>query len=329
LISIRIYIYLIPISFFLFAQSSLDYQKVKDDFTYFMNNEENKTIEDSKEKNAFLACLLSGIIPGAGQIYSGNYKRGGIFLGIEFASWAYRTHHNNKGDDYVNQYKAYADEHWSFSNWIENSPYFFDVGNPVFEAMSNNGEIVKPYGSSVSHHIEFTLNDNIYRTNTDIFYGWYEGADVCKNAVELRIPCTQENGNPNEFSNAEVLKDHHLYEGIGKYDMFFAGWDDVVECDETVDGYCSYIKENNNIPVAMSAHKEYYQHELRSNANKSYDYAENALTLIFMNHACSIFDSFITNFVINKDTNFNYYTSPIYDYNNKHRLKGINFSISW
>ena len=26
--------------------------------------------------------------------------------------------------------------------------------------------------------------------------------------------------------SAHVIKDHHFYEGIQKYDMFFAGWDD-------------------------------------------------------------------------------------------------------
>tara|TARA_Y100000590_G_scaffold465789_1_gene639087 strand:+ start:933 stop:1928 length:996 start_codon:yes stop_codon:yes gene_type:complete len=331
LLFVKVYIYLIPISLFLFSEPSINYQEIKDDFMYFSSSEEDKIIidydkENSKEKNPFLACVLSGLVPGSGQIYSGNYKKGGILLGIEIASWVYRNHHNQKGDDYVDQYKAYAEEHWSFNNWVRNTPYFFDSDRPVFEAMSNEGMLVKPYGSSVSHHIEFTLNDNIYRTNTDTFLGWYEGADVCGNAVNSRIQCTDDNGNPNEFVNVEVLKDHHLYEGIGKYDMFFAGWDDVIECEEKIDGHCNYIKENNNISVAMSANKEYYQFDLRNNANKNYDYAENALTLIFINHALSIFDSFITHYVKNSDANYNYYTSPIYS---KHKLEGINFSISW
>ena len=104
--TIKIYIYLIPISIFLFGQSNIDKSTVVKEFSYFMNNSDSKILEDStKKKNPLLSFILSGIVPGAGQIYSGNYKRGGIFLGVEIASWVYREHYNKKGDDALSFYR--------------------------------------------------------------------------------------------------------------------------------------------------------------------------------------------------------------------------------
>ena len=304
-----------------------------------MNSNQSEIVDDSnKKKNPFLAVCLSGIVPGAGQIYSGNYKRGGIFLGIEIASWVYREHYNKKGDDYVKQYKNFANEHWSFDKLIKDATTFSNPSHPIYSAMINieDQEFKYPYDNS--HHIEIELNGDIYKTNSSKFIGEY--TSECAYAINNYVPCIQGfqindipgDDNPNYFSNVVVLKDHHFYEGIGKYDMFFAGWDDTEECnDETIneEGSCSWLFPSNNDIVAMSANKKYYQYELRDKANKNYDYAENALSLIFINHAFSIFDSFITHFVKNRDRNFNYYTSPIYDYNNAYQIKGINLSISW
>ena len=338
--TIRIYIYLIPVSIVLFGGPTIDRSNIVNEFSYFMNNTNSKTVEDThKKKNPFLAVVLSGIVPGAGQIYSGNYKRGAIFLGVEIASLAYRSHYNKKGDNFVSKYKNFADEHWSFDKWIKDATTFSDEGHAIYDAMINieDGEYIYPYNNS--HHIEIELNGNTYKTNSNSFKNFYTTA--CSYAINNNSPCEQTENNPDNpdntdnpdfFANAVVLKDHHFYEGIGKYDMFFAGWDDTEDCDdETIneEGSCSWIFESNNDIVAMSANKIYYQYELRDKANKNYDYAENALSLIFINHALSLFDSFIASYVKNRDRNFNYYTSPIYNYNNAYKIQGVNLSISW
>ena len=324
--TIRIYIYIIPVSIFLFGGSN-----IVNEFPYFMNNANSKTVEETNEKkNPFLAVFLSGVIPGAGQIYSGNYKRGGIFLGIEIASLAYRSHYNKKGDDYVSQYKDFADEHWSFDKWIKDATTFSNPSHPIYSAMINIEDNTYIYPYNNSHHIEIELNGNTYKTNSNSFKNDYTSA--CNYAINNNLPCVEPDNNPNFFANVVVLKDHHFYEGIGKYDMFFAGWDDTEECEEETineNGNCSWEFDSNYDTVAMSENKRYYQYELRDKANKNYDFAENALSLIFINHALSLFDSFITNYVKNRDKNFNYYTSPLYDYNNAYKIQGVNLSISW
>ena len=67
---------------------------------------------------------------------------------------------------------------------------------------------------------------------------------------------------------------------------------------------------------------------MRYKANKKSDYAENALTLIFFNHAVSMFDAFISNVIENNEFNFNYYSNPIYN-NYSNELNGINISVLW
>ena len=58
---------------------------------------ENKT-EHKIEKNQIVAMLLSTFIPGAGQIYNGDWKRGAGYLGLELLAWNYRIKYNDKGN---------------------------------------------------------------------------------------------------------------------------------------------------------------------------------------------------------------------------------------
>ena len=289
---------------------------------------------NEKNKNPLLACALSAIIPGTGHFYTGNYKRGAIYLSIELFSWAYRSHYQDKGDYYVDRYKDYADKHWSFDKWIRDLTVFADDTHPVYNTMTNsNSDFVYPWTNA--HQLEFVLNGiNIGTSETHGIWFRDNYIEACPDLegnqsenYSRDFECDTE-----EFDGAEVLKDHHFHEGISKYDMFFAGWDDTHDCDQLIideHGDCSWSFESNKTVVPMSVNKLYYQYELRNKANKHYDQAENALTLIFINHAISFFDSFITNFIKNNNLNFNYYTSPIYDYNPELKLKGVNISILW
>ena len=331
----RIYIYIIPFSL-LFSNNVLsNSESIKKEFSIYMNNSKdqlNQLTTNDKDKKPLIACTLSALIPGTGHFYMGNYKRGAVYFGIELFSWAYRSHYQDKGDDYVKRYKDFANEHWSFDKWIQDVPVFANPNHPVYNTMTNsNDEFVYPWNNS--HGIEFTLDNNIYKTNDGTFEGLY--IQHCSNGYQNSVECRADNNdNPLYFSDAIVLKDHHFYEGISKYDMFFAGWDDTHVCldesdEQIVDDNCSYPFESNVTTIPMTANKLFYQNELRTNANKKYDYAENALTLIFINHAISFFDSFITNVIKNNDLNFNYHTNPIYNYSSELKLKGIDISILW
>ena len=304
------------------------YQKeesIKNSFSYYMNNSnENLGIIEQSDNNIFLAPLLSAVLPGAGQIYNKDYKRGYFYLSLEILSWLYRKNYLSKNENYERQYKNFANQHWSFEKWIKDYCLFANSSHPIHSTMINN-ETGFFYPWDDSHHISFYLNNELYQTNSSSGNDWFRNTylDECNDAYNNNIQCDTE-----YFSDAEVLKDHHFYEGLGKYELFFAGWDDTHECEELGNSDdCSFIVTNGSKNNAFTANKLYYQYELRSKANDKSDIAENALTLIFVNHAVSMFDAFISNVIKNNNQNFNYYSSPLYDSSIK--LRGINFSILW
>ena len=316
-------IYILFFSILLSGEDTSD-SFIKNNFNEFMNSSYNKIddIESQDTKNPLIGALFSAILPGAGQMYNGDYKRGIMYMTIELLSSSYRKNYISKSEEYENKYKEFADTHWSFNKWVNDYAIFAntDINGPLYQIhltmTGSDGEFFYPWDDS--HHIEFYNYGTLQRTNntagSNVFYERY--MSECGHVTTTFEAC-----NTDYFAEAIVTKDHHLYEGLGKYDLFFAGWDDSV-----TDGYVLYSGNTNN---ALSPNKSYYQYELRAKANKKSDYAENALTLIFANHAISMFDAFISNLIKNKDVNFNYYSQPIYNNSSTLKLEGINFSILW
>ena len=334
---IKIYIYLFFISFLFSINNNLNNSElIKENFILFMNNSyNNKThLDQSNNQNIFLGAFLSAIIPGTGQIYNKDYKRGVGYLTLELLSWSYRENYISKSKFYEKKYKNYANEHWSFQKWIRDYCLFADPTNPVYGTMIND-ETGFFYPWEDSHHIEFFINEELKQTNNSNGSDWFEDTYVaaCPDNDDDNKNYTRiESCDTDFFLNSEVIKDHNFYEGLGKYELFFPGWDDTHECEQSVldeYGNCSFVVHSGNTDNAFTYNKKYYQYQLRSKANKKSDYAENALTLIFVNHAVSMFDAFISNMIKNKDFNFNYYSHPIYNYNSSLQLEGINISVSW
>ena len=295
---------------------------------YYLDNKNN--VEPSEMKinnNAFIALSLSAILPGAGQIYNKNYKRGFAYLAFEIINWSKRSKYLDRGDQFVAQYKDFSNEHWAFDRWIRDFNLLADQNHPVYSVMLGpDDNFFYPWNDS--HHIEFYLDGHMRMTNSSNGDNWFENTYIseCYDAYLNNQQCYTD-----FFVDAEIIRDHNFYEGIGKYDLFFAGWDDTHddECsEETINEYgsCSYILLTNNTENAYTDNKRYYQYELRDKANKNYDVAENALTFIFINHAISMLDAFIVNLVSNK-SNINYMTQPLYDSNIK--LNGIEISVLW
>jgi len=309
------------INIIIFLLLSSFVQSQTDNFN--INNENNLEMDEFNINNdAFIAFSLSAILPGAGQIYNKDYKRGFAYLAFELFNWSKRSKYLDKGDELVAKYKDFANEHWHFDKWIRDINLFASQDHPVHSVMiDSNGDFFYPWQDS--HHIEFYLDGYLRKTNSPD--DWFEDTyiDQCEDAYINNEQCD----NTNYFQNAQVTKDHHFYEGIGKYDLFFAGWDDTHECEALgEDEDCSYLLFVNNADNAFTDNKRYYQHELRDKSNKNYDVAENALTFIFVNHAISMLDAFIVNLVSNKSS-INYMTQPLYDNNIK--LNGLEISIVW
>ena len=64
-------------------------------------------------KSPLKAALLSGLIPGAGQWYSGSKLKALTFLAAEVSLWLGYFHYNSQGEDKEKEFREYADEHWS------------------------------------------------------------------------------------------------------------------------------------------------------------------------------------------------------------------------
>jgi len=351
---------------FLFGFNQMDFLNKKNTTidianysTDVLENDKNK----KREKNQFLAMGLSAIIPGSGQIYNGDWKRGVGYLSLEIFLWMYRENYNNKAKKYENLYKQFADQHWSFENWVKNY-YSFNVDDdpgpedPVYDTMINFGNNEEDNGCDDGGNNGWNGYCNPWGQAHSI--AWYDNSGYHNTTQQLytenlfKNQCGKiDNGypnptlidyytnldcllfDPNYFDNVSLVRDHHFYEGIGKYNLFFAGWDDVHECINLETGIleisddCRWSVDKNNYDVALSKNKQYYQDYLRAKTNDKYDYAENALTVIFVNHAISMLDALISNVLNKNKEGLKFHSEPIFNLNYKGGLEGIKFNLEW
>jgi hypothetical protein len=184
-------------SFYVFAQEEVVTNltgNLKYDSKTLMSNykEENKvnlSIVSQSKKSPLLAGLMSLILPGAGEFYTGSYINSAIFLALEAGLIAVAVIYENKGDAKTKEFENYAD------NVTENS-----------------GWSVVRYAQWINQHkgknIQINPNPNLKpweRVN------WNE-----LNAIEREIP---------GFSHTLARHgEQQYYEMIGKYHQFSPGW---------------------------------------------------------------------------------------------------------
>jgi hypothetical protein len=124
------------------------------------------TFESISKKSVVLAGILSGIMPGAGEVYIGgttNYFKAGAFLVIEAVSIYYDISYNKRGDAQTNNFQNYADQQWSvvkYAEWISKKighqiPINPDESLPPWKRVDWN--ILNAYEDSVgtgfTHHL--------------------------------------------------------------------------------------------------------------------------------------------------------------------------------
>ena len=105
---------------------------------------------NQSKKSPFLAGLFSLLIPGAGEIYSEEYLKAGIFVAIEAAVITTGLIYDKKGDDKTIEFQNYADDYknpdhnWSavrYAEWLNqyksaNIPINPDESLPPWERVS-------------------------------------------------------------------------------------------------------------------------------------------------------------------------------------------------
>jgi len=106
----------------------------------------------AQDKSAGKAILLSAFIPGAGEMYLGNYRRAGIFMGAELLIILSYARLNNEIKWKTNSYKLYAENFADISLDSDDSYYRFisnyissDAYNADIEMFYRNRYIVYEY----------------------------------------------------------------------------------------------------------------------------------------------------------------------------------------
>ncbi len=164
---------------------------LKSNFKYQSFESKSVSIAQS-EKSVLLAGVLSAVIPGAGEIYSESYIKGGIFLLIEAAAWYFNFSYLQKGDDQTVVFKNFADSYWSvvrYAEWLNR--FASDLGG-TSNILINADSTLKPW----------------QRVNWD---------EVISAERSIK-----------EFSHTLYPHgDQQYYELIGKYPQYNKGWNDA------------------------------------------------------------------------------------------------------
>ncbi|MDR3628672.1 MAG: hypothetical protein P4L45_17635 [Ignavibacteriaceae bacterium] len=98
------------------------------------------------EKSPALAGVLSGILPGAGEFYTGQYLKAGIFLAVETAAITTALIYNHKGDYQTAFFENYNNQHWSpvrYAQWTLNNVKYINpnVDPSQYHVFNNNGTL--------------------------------------------------------------------------------------------------------------------------------------------------------------------------------------------
>ncbi|MGD1006819.1 MAG: hypothetical protein ABR980_06275 [Ignavibacteriaceae bacterium] len=147
-----------------------------------------------EEKSPVLAGILSGILPGAGEFYTGQYLKAAIFLAVETASITTAIIYTHKGNYQTAFFEWYNNQHWSpvrYAQWT--------IAN----------------AKSINPKVDPTQY-NVFNSNGSL--NWSE-----LNRLESALGTT---GNPTGYSHElAVFGSQDFYEITGKYPQFVSGWD--------------------------------------------------------------------------------------------------------
>ncbi len=308
--------YIILISI-VFAFGYGQYSSIELKFAEMLEDTYSVSLDDNyigNKKSPLLAMACSGILPGAGEVYMEKWPRAIVFGLIEVFAWTKYFEKQKLGDRYTLDYQLYAQDHWSFAQWTSSYYNWNNVDNEYYEVFSNHetGNYFEIWEDS--HHLNFRWGDQqtIVSSSSDTFEGIYtqNGLGNIDSAIAFV-----------ESNNVKVEFDHHFYENIGKYDHFYAGWDD----SDSI-----YVEtKTNGVQNAFSPHKKYYQQTLRTRANDTYELAEIALKGILANHVVSMLDALILAKLWNNKRGHTISANTYYDYKNPWGVGGVTVSIRW
>lgn len=175
-------------------------------------------------KSPFLSGLMSFAIPGAGQVYTENYLKAGIFAAVEIGAIILAVNYDKKGDDQTEYYENYADENWNaerYANWtIANLNQLNNNLDPDnYNLFDNNGKVIwselnkleSDIGGYYSHKLAPYGDQQYYEMigkYPQFNVGWVEFGDDVNKHFDYGTPVvaqfksySKERGKANDFYN--------------------------------------------------------------------------------------------------------------------------------
>jgi hypothetical protein len=308
-------------------------------------NESEFQLETSQNKGTFKspgkALLFSGVVPGMGQAYMGNWLRGLLFVGLDAAAIGTWYYNNNLAEDKKKEYSYYANIHWDFGRWVHDYYKWYPPDPPTWfsdddalwdsirEVFVNKSDTLagcdeSPYCYTDiwdhSHKIEFTYDGSIMSSSSEEFKEVFR--DLCGNSNIWDTECSNEGVSLYDNNNDTifVIKDHHFYEGIQKYDMYFAGWDD--------NDLVSVVTKQNRDKNATSPNQTTYRN-LWGDYNKIKTLAGNGGKFMLINRVVSIVDALLLAKKWNNNHAMKLSLNAYPDLRNKSGLGGVKLSLYW
>ncbi len=243
--------------------SARDLKIVQSSSSSLFQTEEVST--SSGKKSPWLAGAMSLLVPGAGEVYAGNYLKGAIFFGIEVGTLVTAYLYDKKGDDQTVLFESYANEHWSavrYAEWIEQN-----IGNLNPNANWNTSVYTNAYDP----------NDPARHTPPFGGINWEELHTVEREVAE---------GVTNGFTHTlPYYNQQQYYELIGKYVQFYAGWDDAESGTYAIGN----TKPSDFHPSEESRFRIYSK--MRAKANDYYDVTTTMISVAVINHVLSAIDA--------------------------------------
>ena len=271
---------------------------------YFDDSKTDSNAYNNVGNEIMKPVAMSLIIPGLGQYKQGRKKVALGFFTLEIALIYLNQFYNDKGNNNVLEYQDYANQHWSFEHWIldYNNHLWNNPDSDYYDMFSDpegNWKEIWMHAHDIAFYVEHKDYQGLYYTSQDDAFGYNLYDDFLGYGE----------GFMDEY-NVSIIRDHHFYEGIRKYNMFFAGWDDSEEIQ---------VEVNGGYRVAVSPNKNQYN-GIWNESIEFYDYAEYAITGLYLNHLVSALEIYIKNKFDNR-----FDLNATYDYNKY--SESINYSL--
>lgn len=154
--------------------------------------------ELKSEKSTLLAAGFSLVIPGAGEIYNGDYLKAGLFLAAEAVLIYLKIDYDKKGDDQTAYFQNYANQNWDPAKYARWTIKKFGINEADYPNLFDDTRTKIKSWSELNK-----LEDYIGKTDAGKYYSHHLAG----------------------------FGEQQYYEMIGKYQQFNGGWKEFDEND--------------------------------------------------------------------------------------------------